>query len=104
MSVAALIVAAGRGARAAGEDGRPKQYCPIGGVPMLSRSIAAFAAHPGVDDILVVIHPDDAALYAAASQPYAEAIAQSRARRRATAGLGSRGARGAWRAKPPPPF
>ena len=26
---------------------------------------------PAVDDILVVIHPDDAALYAAASQPYA---------------------------------
>ncbi len=71
MSVAALIVAAGRGARAASEDGRPKQYCPIGGVPMLSRSIGAFAAHPGVDDILVVIHPDDAALYAAASEPHA---------------------------------
>ena len=71
MSVAALIVAAGRGARAAGEQNRPKQYCPIGGVPMLSRSIGAFAAHPGVGHILVVIHPDDAGLYAAASQPYA---------------------------------
>jgi 2-C-methyl-D-erythritol 4-phosphate cytidylyltransferase/2-C-methyl-D-erythritol 2,4-cyclodiphosphate synthase len=71
VSVAALIVAAGRGARAAGEESRPKQYCPIGGVPMLSRSIGAFAAHPEVDDILVVIRPDDAGLYAAASQPYA---------------------------------
>jgi len=71
VSVAALIVAAGRGARAAGEDSRPKQYCPIGGVPMLSRSIGAFAAHPEVDDILVVIRPDDAGLYAAAIQPYA---------------------------------
>ncbi|MCJ7528030.1 MAG: 2-C-methyl-D-erythritol 4-phosphate cytidylyltransferase, partial [Methyloceanibacter sp.] len=40
MSVAALIVAAGRGARAAGEAGRPKQYCAIGGVPMLARTIA----------------------------------------------------------------
>ena len=74
MSVAALIVAAGRGARAAGEDGRPKQYCPIGGVPMLSRSIGAFAAHPAVDEILVVIHPDDAALYAAASEPHAKRL------------------------------
>jgi 2-C-methyl-D-erythritol 4-phosphate cytidylyltransferase/2-C-methyl-D-erythritol 2,4-cyclodiphosphate synthase len=71
VSVAALIVAAGRGARAAGEQNRPKQYCPIGGVPMLSRSIGTFAAHPGVGDIVVVIHPDDAGLYAAASQPYA---------------------------------
>ena len=71
MSVAALIVAAGRGARAASEQNRPKQYCAIGGVPMLSRSIGAFAAHPEVDDILVVIRPDDTGLYAAASQPYA---------------------------------
>ncbi|MGA7456804.1 MAG: bifunctional 2-C-methyl-D-erythritol 4-phosphate cytidylyltransferase/2-C-methyl-D-erythritol 2,4-cyclodiphosphate synthase [Methyloceanibacter sp.] len=74
MSVAALIVAAGRGARASGEDGRPKQYWPIGGVPVLSRSIAAFAAHPGVGDILVVIHPDDAALYAAASEPHTKRL------------------------------
>jgi 2-C-methyl-D-erythritol 4-phosphate cytidylyltransferase/2-C-methyl-D-erythritol 2,4-cyclodiphosphate synthase len=71
VSVAALIVAAGRGSRAAGEDGRPKQYCPIGGVPILARTIAAFAAHPAVDDILVVIHPEDAAFYQAASQAHA---------------------------------
>ena len=71
MSVAALIVAAGRGSRAACEDGRPKQYCPVGGVPMITRAIAAFASHPSVDDILVVIHPDDAALYRAASHPFA---------------------------------
>lgn len=74
MSVAALIVAAGRGSRAAGEASRPKQYCPIGGVPMLARSIGAFAAHPGVDDILVVIHPDDASLYEAASRPFAKRL------------------------------
>lgn len=74
MSVAALIVAAGRGARATGEDARPKQYRPIGGVPMIARTIGAFAAHPSVDEILVVIHPDDAALYEAASQPYARRL------------------------------
>ena len=38
---------------------------------MIARSIAAFASHPRVEDILVVIHPDDEALYAAASIPYA---------------------------------
>lgn len=70
MTVSALIVAAGRGARAANEHGRPKQYCPVGGVPVIARSIAAFAGHPGVDDILVVIHPDDTPLYAAASRPF----------------------------------
>ena len=71
MSVAALIVAAGRGARAVGETGCPKQYCRIGGVPMITRSIGVFAAHPSVSDILVVIHPDDAALYEAASGQFA---------------------------------
>jgi 2-C-methyl-D-erythritol 4-phosphate cytidylyltransferase / 2-C-methyl-D-erythritol 2,4-cyclodiphosphate synthase len=74
VTVAALIVAAGRGARAADEDGRPKQYCPIGGVPMIARTIAAFAAHPSVDEILVVIHPDDETLYEAASHPYARRL------------------------------
>jgi 2-C-methyl-D-erythritol 4-phosphate cytidylyltransferase / 2-C-methyl-D-erythritol 2,4-cyclodiphosphate synthase len=71
VSVAALIVAAGRGARAASERGRPKQYCSIGGVPMLQRTISAFASHPRVDDVLVVIHPDDTALYETASRPFA---------------------------------
>jgi 2-C-methyl-D-erythritol 4-phosphate cytidylyltransferase/2-C-methyl-D-erythritol 2,4-cyclodiphosphate synthase len=67
VTVAALIVAAGRGSRAAQEAVHPKQYLPIGGVPMVTRSIAAFAGHPRVDDIVVVIHPDDAPLYQAAS-------------------------------------
>jgi len=70
VSVAALIVAAGRGSRV-GEHSRPKQYCPIGGVPMLTRTIAPFAEHPRVADILVVIHPDDEALYEEASTPFA---------------------------------
>jgi 2-C-methyl-D-erythritol 4-phosphate cytidylyltransferase/2-C-methyl-D-erythritol 2,4-cyclodiphosphate synthase len=77
VSVAALIVAAGRGARAADEQGRPKQYCSVGGLPMLTRTIGAFASHPDVDDILVVIHPDDRALYAAASRTYAGRLRQA---------------------------
>lgn len=71
MSVAALIVAAGRGARAATEASRPKQYCEIGGAPMLAHTLSAFAGHPGVNGILVVIHPDDVALYGQASAPFA---------------------------------
>ena len=74
MSVAALIVAAGRGARAAGETGPPKQYCRIGGMPMIARAIGAFAAHAHVDDILVVIHPHDAELYEEASRPFARRL------------------------------
>ncbi len=70
MNIAALIVAAGRGARAASESGKPKQYCRIGGAPMLEWTLAAFAEHPRVDDILVVIHPDDVGLYEAASRRF----------------------------------
>jgi 2-C-methyl-D-erythritol 4-phosphate cytidylyltransferase/2-C-methyl-D-erythritol 2,4-cyclodiphosphate synthase len=70
MSIAALIVAAGRGARAASDAGQPKQYCRIGGEAVLTRTIGAFAAHPGIGDVLVVIHPDDAGLYADATGAY----------------------------------
>lgn len=37
---------------------------------MLTRTIGAFAGHPGIGDIQVVTHPDDAALYASASAPF----------------------------------
>lgn len=38
---------------------------------MIARTIDAFVAHPDVDDVIVVINPDDAALYEAASRPFA---------------------------------
>lgn len=61
MSVAALIVAAGRGSRAG--EGLPKQYRPLLGRPVLTRTLEAFLGHPHVSRVLVVIHPDDADLY-----------------------------------------
>jgi 2-C-methyl-D-erythritol 4-phosphate cytidylyltransferase/2-C-methyl-D-erythritol 2,4-cyclodiphosphate synthase len=72
--VAALIVAAGRGARAAAETLQPKQYCRIGSEPMLTHTLCAFAAHSGIDDILVVIHPDDRVLYEEAAGPFADRL------------------------------
>src|SRR5262249_17125477 len=72
MSVTTLIVAAGRGTRAAGTNTIvPKQYLPVGGVPMLTRTIGAFASHPSIDDIIVVIHPDDIGLYESAAVHFA---------------------------------
>ena len=41
----------------------PKQYLPLGGEPILARTLRVFAAHPGIDQVLVVISPDDAGLY-----------------------------------------
>ncbi|MEE8275775.1 MAG: 2-C-methyl-D-erythritol 4-phosphate cytidylyltransferase, partial [Alphaproteobacteria bacterium] len=46
MDAAALILAAGRGARAGG--GVPKQYCIIAGQPMLRRVLRPFLDHPRV--------------------------------------------------------
>jgi 2-C-methyl-D-erythritol 4-phosphate cytidylyltransferase / 2-C-methyl-D-erythritol 2,4-cyclodiphosphate synthase len=54
--IAALIVAAGRGERAGGD--LPKQFRVLAGIPMLRRSVAAFADRADVEDI-VVMAPDD---------------------------------------------
>lgn len=55
MTVAAIIVAAGRGTRAGG--GTPKQWRMLAGRPVLAHAVAAFA--PVVDQVLLVLHPDD---------------------------------------------
>ncbi|MCE9649211.1 MAG: bifunctional 2-C-methyl-D-erythritol 4-phosphate cytidylyltransferase/2-C-methyl-D-erythritol 2,4-cyclodiphosphate synthase [Parvibaculum sp.] len=65
MTVAALIMAAGRGTRAG--PGGPKQYRLLAGEPVLRRTLAAFAAHPGIDRVIAVIHPDDRDAYEAAA-------------------------------------
>ena len=60
MTTAAIIVAAGRGTRAGGD--LPKQWQTLAGKSVVAHSIAAFADL--VDQIILVIHPDDHA-YAA---------------------------------------
>ncbi len=59
---AAIIVAAGRGARAARDV--PKQYAAVGGEPMLRRTVKAFTSHDRIDAILTVIGDGDATRYA----------------------------------------
>ena len=66
MRTVALIVAAGRGERFGAS--MPKQYACLGGIPVLRRSIMAFADHPGIDAVRVVIGPGDSALYGQASE------------------------------------
>jgi 2-C-methyl-D-erythritol 4-phosphate cytidylyltransferase / 2-C-methyl-D-erythritol 2,4-cyclodiphosphate synthase len=60
-TVAAVVVAAGRGLRAAAA--RPKQYLPILGEPVIRSSLALFATHRCVGAVQAVIHPDDDSLY-----------------------------------------
>ena len=57
MSIAALIVAAGRGMRAGGGN-TPKQYQLIGGVPVLSHTVRVFAEQAEISVIALVIHAD----------------------------------------------
>jgi 2-C-methyl-D-erythritol 4-phosphate cytidylyltransferase/2-C-methyl-D-erythritol 2,4-cyclodiphosphate synthase len=74
MKVHVLVVAAGRGARFGGPV--PKQWLDCAGAPLLSHTLRALAAAPGLAGICVVIHPDDRALYEAAlAQSGAAALA-----------------------------
>src|SRR6218665_1513383 len=65
-TIAAIVVAAGRGERAsAGGDPEPKQYRALAGEAVLSRTIKAFLASAEIDWVLPVIHADHAGRYAA---------------------------------------
>jgi 2-C-methyl-D-erythritol 4-phosphate cytidylyltransferase/2-C-methyl-D-erythritol 2,4-cyclodiphosphate synthase len=60
--VAAVIVAAGRGARVGGQE--PKQFRPFAGQTALRMTLERFAGHSGVSLVQPVIHPDDRERYA----------------------------------------
>jgi 2-C-methyl-D-erythritol 4-phosphate cytidylyltransferase len=56
--VGVVVVAAGQGSRLGGEV--PKQFLPVGGVPVLLRAIRPFAGHPEVARVVVVLAPPHA--------------------------------------------
>lgn len=56
MRTGCIIVAAGSGERFGGRE--PKQFHPLGGVPMLEWSRRAFHASPLVDEVVVVLPPE----------------------------------------------
>lgn len=66
MRIAAIIVAGGRGHRAG--QGKPKQYRPLQGEPLIRRTLRTFHEHPAIDRIVPVIHRDDAGDYKAAAR------------------------------------
>ena len=65
-SVAAVVVAAGRGLRAGGN--LPKQYRELAGEPVIRSSLSLFAWHGQIAAVQTVIHPDDRADYEAAAK------------------------------------
>lgn len=65
-TIAAIVVAAGRGERAsASGDTEPKQYRLLGGMPVLSRTIAALLDVEAINCVLPVIHSEHEDLYQA---------------------------------------
>ncbi|MCD1267038.1 bifunctional 2-C-methyl-D-erythritol 4-phosphate cytidylyltransferase/2-C-methyl-D-erythritol 2,4-cyclodiphosphate synthase [Shinella sumterensis] len=62
-SCGVVIVAAGRGERAGSHAEGPKQYRRIGGKPVISHTLDLFVNWQPARHIVVVIHPDDAALF-----------------------------------------
>jgi 2-C-methyl-D-erythritol 4-phosphate cytidylyltransferase/2-C-methyl-D-erythritol 2,4-cyclodiphosphate synthase len=65
-SVAAVIVAAGRGTRAGGD--LPKQYRALAGEPVIRASLSLFSWHGEIGAVQAVIHCDDVASYEAAAR------------------------------------
>ena len=59
MSTAAVIVAAGRGARAGGD--LPKQWQIVAGRRVADWTLDAFRQSDLIDRIILVVHPDDKA-------------------------------------------
>lgn len=54
----AIVPAAGSGQRM-GSRGAPKQYAPLLGRPLLAWSLERLLSHPDIDDVTVVLAPDD---------------------------------------------
>ncbi len=53
MTIAAIIVAAGKGERAGAS--LPKQFVTIGGKTLLAHAVSAFTSHPHIDRVVVVV-------------------------------------------------
>jgi 2-C-methyl-D-erythritol 4-phosphate cytidylyltransferase len=57
--VGAIVVAAGRGVRFSSET--PKQFHPVGGVPIVLRALRPFTSHPEIAHVVLVLPAEHAA-------------------------------------------
>ncbi len=58
-----VIVAAGRGERAGQVPTARSNIAGSAAAPVIAHTLDAFLAHPAIGPIVVVIHPDDDALF-----------------------------------------
>ncbi|NNF25234.1 MAG: bifunctional 2-C-methyl-D-erythritol 4-phosphate cytidylyltransferase/2-C-methyl-D-erythritol 2,4-cyclodiphosphate synthase [Rhodobacteraceae bacterium] len=72
MSAGAVIVAAGRGVRAGGDV--PKQWQPLAGRSVAEHTLRAFAGHPAIGRLVLVLHPDDIPTGLWPTQPAADIV------------------------------
>lgn len=61
IAISAVIVAAGRGQRLG--TSLPKAYVPLKGKPIIEYPLELFARCEQISEVIVVIHPDDEALF-----------------------------------------
>ncbi|WP_336294164.1 bifunctional 2-C-methyl-D-erythritol 4-phosphate cytidylyltransferase/2-C-methyl-D-erythritol 2,4-cyclodiphosphate synthase [Bartonella sp. CB169] len=59
ISIAAIILAAGRGERVGFPQKIPKQYQLLGQDPVIYHTIHCFLQHPAITTLILVIHPED---------------------------------------------
>ena len=64
-TIAAVVVAGGRGLRAGGDT--PKQYRDIAGEPVIRPALSAFLHHPQIGAVQPVIHPQDEEMFRSAT-------------------------------------
>ncbi len=72
MTTVAIIVAAGRGTRAGGA--LPKQWQMLDDRPVAAHAMQQFADHPDVDQLVLVLHPDDIGTNLWPTSPAAEVV------------------------------
>lgn len=53
----AVVLCAGQGSRMGASQN--KVFLPLGGIPLLVRTLRAFEAAPSIDEVLLVAHPDE---------------------------------------------
>lgn len=85
MKTVALIVAAGKGERSGST--LPKQFAPLAGRAMLAWSHNALAAHPAIDEVIVVIGEGQEALLATAVPGAVHVLGGARRQDSVAAGL-----------------
>lgn len=78
MKIAAVIVAAGRGLRAGA--GQPKQWRLLAGQTSAYYALRAFADHPDVQRLILVVHPDDFAGGDWPAEPRADVVSGGQTR------------------------